>query len=163
MSYKDVTAGEKVATIMHGRFIKSSKGTLGLEVQFEFEEPSSGTPERLNWVGWLSPAALENSMETLVNVLGFNGNDSIDDNGNLTDARALAYGEQVKLVVDIEEYNGKQRPRIQWVNRLGGSAFQNAPRESIKADLAAIGFKAAFLAAKQATEAESPKKPDAPF
>lgn len=154
MGYKDIRAGDKIAKPLAARFVKSKKGTQGCEVIFEFEEPSTGAMERLNWVGWLSPAALENTMDTLVNVLGFNGNDAIDDQGNLTDPGALAYQKQVKLVVEIESYTndkGESRSgaKIKWVNALGGSAFQACEPQTIKSELAGLGFRAAFLAAKQ--------------
>lgn len=154
MSYKDISAGDKVARAVGARFIKAGTGTVGLEVAFDFEE--NGNIERLMWVAWLSEKALQNSMKTLVDVLGFNGNDQCDDNGILMDPVALDYKKQVKLVVDFEEGKdkqgnptGKSYPRIKWVNNLGGSSFSGCTPESIKNDLGALGFKAAFLAAKQ--------------
>ena len=56
MGYKDIVDGEKTAKAIGARFIKTEKGTPGIEVAFEFEEPSTGNPERLNYVAWLSPA-----------------------------------------------------------------------------------------------------------
>lgn len=117
MGYKDIKAGEKVGKPIAARFVKP-KEHLGLEVSFEFEE-SSGSRERLTWTGWLSEAAIENTMDCLVGVLGFNGNDDCDDNGILTDSNALAYGRQVKLIVELDEYNGKHYPKIKFVNRMG--------------------------------------------
>ena len=157
MSYKDVTAGEKIARPIGARFIKSKTGTVGIEIAFRFNE---GTlTEQLNWVGWLSAAAIENTMDTLTNVLGFNGDDTTDANGQLTNPHALAYLQDVKIVVEMEEYEGKSRAKIKWVNRLGGSGFQAISVDTIKADLNAIGFKAAFLAAKQGGPATSQASP----
>lgn len=151
MSYKDITAGQKKAKPVAARFIESKGGTTGLEIGFEFIEPSTDTPERLNWVGWLSANAMENTMATLVNVLGYNGNDEVDEHGVLSDPKALAYDREVILVVEPEEYDGKTYMRVKWVNSLSGSAFQGVEKTVIKSKLDQMGFRAAFLAAKQKT------------
>lgn len=160
MSYRDITPGDKIGKPQAARFIKSRAGTLGLEISFQFEEKSTGNEEVLNWVGWLSSGAMEYTMDTLVNVLGFNGNDSCKEDGTLSDPQALAYLKDVKLVVELETYEGKTFPKIKWVNRIGGSAFEGCQPEIIKLELDKSGFKAAFLAAKQAA---GPTKQDVPF
>lgn len=164
MGYKDVTSGDKTAKLKGARFIKSpAKGTPGIELAFEFIEPSTGTPERLNYVAWLSAGALGYSMEMLTKVLGYNGSEETDFNGVLTDPKAFNYGQEVKLVVEEESYvnsAGEQKSamKIKYVNSLGGSQFANVEPKTIKADLASVGFRAAFLAAKQ----QSPKQQDQP-
>lgn len=151
MGYKDITAGDKVAKPLGARFIKSKKGTMAIEVSFEFVEPSTGTPERLSYTGWITKDALPYTMETLVNVLKFNGNETTDSSGVLTDPNAMAYGKEVKIVValDTNPENGKTYPKIQYVNSLGGSAYQGCEPETIKSSLGALGFKAAYLATRQ--------------
>ena len=93
----------------------------------------------------------------LANVLGCNGSEVVDGNGNYTDPKFLDYKREVKLVVEGEEYEGKIYPKIKWVNALGGSAFAGCSPEIVKNELGAIGFKAAFLAAKQATAQSGPQ------
>lgn len=167
MSFKDIVAGDYVAKPVGVRFIKSPKtGTVGLETMFKFKVGAN--EERLSWVGWLTENALENSMKTYVEVLGFNGNENHDANGVLTDPKAINYEQEVKLVIEMEQYEGKERAKIKWVNNLGGSGFVACEPETVKNHLGAIGFKAAFLSAKQAmgqpkapTESSEPK-PD-PF
>jgi hypothetical protein len=163
MSYKDVMPGEKIAKPIGARFIKSEKGTLGMEVAFRFKNVSPAgleSEEQMNWVGWMSEKAIENTMDTLANVLGFNGDDTIDPvTKMLTHPKALAYDQEVKLVIENETYEGKVYPKIKWVNRIGGSAFASVGVDTIKADLNAIGFKAAFLAAKQGAPAQSQAAP----
>jgi len=157
MSYKDVVAGTKTAKPFAARFIKAKTGTLGMEVAFKFiekKQDGSSSEERLNWVAWLSDKAIDNSLKTLVEVLGYNGNDSVDANGMLTDPNALVWDREVSLVVEIEDYTKQdgttgQSPKIKWVNKLGGSSFGACTPESIKNDLGAMNFRAAFLAAKQ--------------
>jgi hypothetical protein len=154
MGYKDITEGDKIATPKVARFIKSKKGTLGIEVRFNFVEPSTGTPEYLNWTSWLSEGAIEYTMETLVSVLGYNGSEATDADGVLTDPNALNWKQEVKLVVAMEEFEGKSSPRIKYVNKVGGSGFAGVEPESVKSDLAAVDFKAHFLAIKK----NGPKK-----
>lgn len=156
MSWKDISPGNKVAKAKAARFIKSKTDKMGIEIEFSFEEPSTSGYETLRWVGWLSDAALQRTMETLVDVLGFTGNEAYDHEGRLTDPKALDYEREIQLVVEMEEGqdenrqpNGKVYPKIKWVNKLGGSGFAACTPEVIKSGLAASGFKAAFLAAKQ--------------
>lgn len=168
MGWKDVTVGEKIAKVVGARFIKSGNGKTGLEVAFEFEETATNTRERLNWVGWLTAEAIKNTMETLVNVLGFNGSEETDENGILTDKKAFDLEREVKLIIDMETNpnNGKEYPRIKWVNSMSGSGFAGVEKASLKNELAAIGFKAAFLASKQknggpaTTKTPTPKADD---
>ena len=156
MGYKDITAGDKKGKVVAARFIQSPKTqTMGFEVAFEFEEPSTGAFERLNWVGWLSERAIENTMDTLVNVLGFNGNDETNADGTLKDENALNKETEVRLVVEIEQYNEKSYPKIKWVNKLSGSNFGSLAPETLKANLDKLGFKAAFLATKSQQKQDS--------
>lgn len=158
MGYKDITDGEKIGRPTHARFIRSKSGTMGLEVSFVFKQGAN--EERLNWVGWLSEKALENTMKTLVETLGFNGDETTDDQGNLTHPQALAWDHEVKLVIEHETNpaNDKTYPRIKWVNKLGGSAYAACVPQTIKNDLGALGFKAAFLAAKQSVPSQRPQQ-----
>lgn len=163
MGYKEITAGRKIAKPTAARFIKAQTGTLGLEIAFSFREKDAQTGaetyERINWVAWMSEKAMERSMKTLVETLGFNGDDSVDANGLLVNPQALAYGKDVELVVEMElnPNDNKSYPRVKWVNEVGGgSAFGSLAPESIKSDLGAIGFKAKFLAAQAAAKAAKP-------
>ncbi len=162
MSYNNITKGNKVARPLSARIIKSGKGTLGFEVEFSFHEESIGGEERIRWTGWLSENALENTMATLVNVLGYSGNDEINEDGTLKDPNVLNWLKEVKLVIEMEEYNGKSRAKVKWVNALGGGGFQAAESSSLKNELKALGFTAAFLAAKQKLSATPVKKESVP-
>lgn len=149
MSFRDIQAGDKIGVAVGARFVESKKGTMGMEVEFQFEEPSKGSKETLRWTGWLSENAIEKTMETLVDVLEFNGDDTVDANSILTNPTALNYNKKVKLVVELEEYNGKSYPKIKWVNNVGGSSFVGVEPTVIKSKLDGLNFKAKFLAAKQ--------------
>lgn len=161
---KNILPGKKVGRPVVARFMKSQNtGTLGMEIQFAFMEPSTGITETLNWVAWLTETSIERSMDTLVNTLGFNGNDSQHPDGILSDPTALAYGIDVELVVEHEEYKGKYYPKIKWINKMGGGKFSQCTPETIKSELETIGFKGFFLAAKQNKEAEVELNENVPF
>ncbi len=170
MSYKDITAGRKTAKPTAIRFMKSPKtGTRGIEVKFEFLE-TNGAYESLNWVSWVEAArregesdqdyvsrsgnVMERTMDTLVHVLGYNGSEETNDEGIFTDPGVINFDGEVSIVVELETYNGKQSPKIKWVNKLNQSAFGSVAKDEVKGALDKLGFKAKFLAAKQQAGAE---------
>lgn len=172
--------GKKLARPIAARFMEAKHtGTRGIEVAFSFMEPSTGLTETLYWCGWIEAAAkpgeteqqvqersrknLERTMDVLVNVLGFNGNDTCNEQKILIDPNALAWGQDVHLTVENEEYKGTFTPKITWVNRIAGSGFGDSP-ETIKTALIKIGFNAAYLAAKQNKQIETELlKSEVPF
>lgn len=149
MAFKDIVPGKKVARVVAGRFVNSEKGTLGIEVSFRFKEGES--EERMQYVGWCSPLAIERTMKTLVEVLGYNGDDSVDPVSRYLLPGSLNQDRDVELVVEMEEYEGKSRPRIKWINDpAAAGAFEALSQAEVKQQLSAVGFKAEFLKAKQA-------------
>lgn len=148
-----ISVGKKTALPMAIRFIKSpKKGTLGLEIMFEFLE--GATQERMAFVTWLSEAALDRSMDMLVNTLGYNGSEVTDSNGILTDPNVINFKRQVSLTVEIESYTNDQgktfsKPKIKYVNPIAGSGFADLSPQIIKNDLANGKFKAMFLKHKK--------------
>ena len=176
MGLKDITSGDKLANIKGGRFIESKGGTPAIEVAFEFTEASSGTLEHMTWAGWLTENALKNTMKTLVDVLGYNGSDAVDENGVFTDPNVFDFNRQVKLVIELEEQkddDGNPKvnattgeivmyPKIKWVNSLGGSGYSGMTVEKVKSAIASTGFKAAFLQMKGAQPLPKPAAAQVP-
>jgi len=167
-----IKEGEKVARVVGARFIKAEKsGSAALEVFFRFKE-EDGSVQTLPWQGWLTPAkdgkkgALENTMKTLIEVLDFNGDDSIvqvpegdPKQGALANPKALNMEKDVYISVAPETYEGKTFMRVRWVNkesRGSGSGFTGIAPEVIKNDLNAIGFKAMFHSIKNGGSAPAP-------
>lgn len=157
-----ITAGTKTAKIVSGKFIESPKTkTMGIEVVFSFEEQETGSRETLSWVAWLTDKAKERSMETLVDVLGYNGSEAVNDKGIFTDKNAFDFGSEVSLEVELEarlDADGNQKfkdgepifdARVKWVNRLGGSGFIGIQPEVLKSKLAGLGFRGLFLSAQK--------------
>lgn len=158
MGYKDISAGDKIGKAVKARFIKSGKGTDAIEVAFEFIEPSTGNKEMLSWQGWLTDKAIDNTMETLKNVLGYNGCADTDSAGVIMGEKSFDYGREVRLVVELEAGQNdasKLYPKIKWVNTLGGSGYAGvAVDTSIKSRVAA-----AFLAAAKKDGGAVPPPP----
>lgn len=159
MSYKDITPGRKKAKAKSARIVESKTGKLAFEIAFEFIEESTGGIEFLTWQGWITPNAIENTMKTMVEVLQFNGNDQINSDGTLRDHNAINFDKEVALTVEDETYEGKTRPKIKWVNNIGGYAA--CEQNSLKDKLNAVGFTAVYLAAKQKSSERPPSKKEA--
>ncbi|AFC22529.1 hypothetical protein phi1422_0009 [Bdellovibrio phage phi1422] len=162
MGIKDITPGRRNAKLKGARFIESGKGKPGLECSFEFTEPTTDMPETLTWVGWLSDAAIENTMKTVVGVLEYNGSEKVNDQGELTDRAAFNYEKEIQITIEMEERKDAEGnlkldknsnpiidPRIKWVNNIGGSAYTGLTVDKVSSSLKAVGFRAAFLAAQK--------------
>lgn len=154
MGYMDITPGKKTARIINARIITSEKGTAGLEVAFKFKEGE--TDERIMWVGWLTPdtdgkqGALRRTMKTAVEILGYNGSLETDHNDYLLPG-TLDENRDVELVIEHEEYNGKSRPRVKWVNDPNVAVgFDGLSANQARHQLEKVGFRAAFLEAQAA-------------
>lgn len=147
MSWKDITPGTKVAKPVSARYMESgAKKTPGIEIEFDFVEKSTDTPERIRWIGWMSEGAKARTMDTLYDTLGCNGSEDTDWNGMFTDPNFLKYDQECTLEVEEEFYEGKSRMKVKWVNKLGGSNFGAVAPELVKTKVASLGLKAAGLA-----------------
>ena len=96
---------------------RSSKGTEQIAVKFnllDFEGQS------ISWYGYFSEKAFEITMRGL-RAAGFAG----DNLADLSSLRADVAPEVV-LVIEHDEYNGKVRPRVQFINSTGGMAVKDA-------------------------------------
>lgn len=126
------------------QLIESAKGTPGVAVEMVFTAPEMAGA-LLGWTGWLSDGAFDRTVESLRH-MGWTGTDLDQITGLDTN--------EVELVVQAEEYEGKKYPRIQFINRIGSplgvpmtadkaKTFAAAMRDRIKALDAAGGRKPA--------------------
>ena len=65
--------------------------------------------EEIDWQGWLSDRSVERTFEAL-RKLGWTGDDV---------AVIDALPTEVEIVIEHEEYQGRQFPRVRWINRIG--------------------------------------------
>lgn len=109
---------------------ESSTGKEQVAVEFEVLTPDAAE-HVLTWYGYFTDATWERTVESLRHC-GWQG----DDLTQLEDLDA----NEVDLVVEDEEYEGKAYPRVQWVNRAGGLAIKT-PLAGDKAKAFAAGMK----------------------
>lgn len=95
----------------------TSTGKEQIAVTFDFVD-AAHAGRQMTWFGYFTEKTEARTFETL-RTCGFKGTD-------LTDLSSLS-GETptVELVVEAEEYNGEWRPKVKWVNNIGGSALKS--------------------------------------
>lgn len=147
-----VTAGTYLAKAIGGKFGKAQTGTDGISVKFKLKD----TDETIHWVGWLSPKAVERTMETLA-MLGFR--EDLDCVEGACTQEHFA-DKEVELVIENEpsQDGTKTYAKVKWVNELGGNKFSGLASSSgmpkdLKAQLAA----ARARLGKTKPQAETPK------
>ena len=108
--------GRHPARAVDLQFGKAKSGTEQIGVTFEIlEGPHSR--ELITWIGFLTDNAWERTMRALA-VCGWPKGKSLDQLG-LEDLQSL-----VHIVVEEEEYQGKTKFKVVWVNRPGRGGFQ---------------------------------------
>lgn len=148
MGYKDIKAGKYLAKAVQGAFGKSkNKGTPQVGIEFTFKTPE-GTQETLWWIGFLTEKARERAFDTL-SLIKFNGDPDFGPGSFDPEA-------EVELVIEMEEHEGKSRPKIQWVNEPGGSKFSDLPVTEVKTMITSLG-----VDLKQEMKARAMAKPAA--
>lgn len=93
---------------------KNKTPCLEVDLRIIDEGPINGSA--ITFQGWLTDGAWKKTVEAL-RVLGWIGND-ISEVPDLADAGALA--NECEIVIEHEEYNGKVRAKIAWLNAPGG-------------------------------------------
>lgn len=121
-------------------------------VEFEITDPDHAGI-RLTWYGYFTDKTAERTLQSL-RFCGWKSDD-------LTDSTGISDNE-VELVIEAEEYNGQKRPKIQWVNKLGGIGMKS-PMNEAQRKAFAQRMKGAAVKSRQAAPAEKPLDPkDAP-
>jgi hypothetical protein len=125
-----------MADLLQGRFRAKAKtwdlgfsegtGTDQVAVEFEIVDGEE-KGRRITWYGYFTEKTEERTVEAL-RIMGWTGGDIAQLNG--LDAN------EVELVIEIDEYDGKERSKVQWVNRVGGLALKNRLDPARRAQLA---------------------------
>lgn len=135
---------------------KAHEWTLGdgekpfVAVSFKVKD-TDGQEKFVSWRGFFTEKTTERTIESL-RYLGFEG----DDLSNLTGLDK----NEVELVVEDEEYEGKIYPRVQWVNKPRGPMVKTV-LEGQKLGAFAAQMKAAFRAHDAAQGKRATTKPAA--
>lgn len=137
--------GNKKAVLDHVYFdLVGERRTPCFKVMFSTDEGP------IEWAGYLSEAAAQRTVDTMRDVLGWNGDDSLEVNGDkgicLKNSNFNATRDY-ELVIEEEEYKGKKYCRVKWIN-LPGTNRCKLPVEEVRCEIAKLGLKALYLASK---------------
>lgn len=83
--------------------------------------------ERITWYGYFTEKTFDRTIESL-RILGWDGDD-------LSDLTGLDRNE-AQAVIEEDEYDGKLRLKVQWINAKGGLAIQKPMGDSEAASFA---------------------------
>lgn len=125
--------GVYAARAITGALGTSGTGKEQIGVEFEIQDEQGG---HITWYGFFTDKTMDRTIETL-RLCGWKGSDlnSLDGLGD----------NEVSIVLETEEYEGKSRQRVQWVNRAGGLAMAN-PLSADQAKAFAAKMKGAVVA-----------------
>lgn len=121
--------------------ISQQKGTPSIRIAFRTESDVEtgvlvseieNAPSALYGDLWMSEKTIERTIETLRDVLGWQGTDFEELN-----AGNPLRGAQAWIVWDYEEYEGKHHPRVQWINAVGGGGGLKKAEPDVAARVAA--------------------------
>lgn len=130
-------AGDFTATVIHAEFGESKSGTPYLALSYGVNGSSI--------TGWLylSDKALTYSVKALREAFNFDG--------NFETAVAQVQGKSCRIVVEMEDYEGKVRPKVKFVNAPGGLT-KSKPIPNAATFLNRLTAKAARLPAAPVTD-----------
>lgn len=117
---------------------ESKSGKEQVVVQFELLEPDYAN-QTISWYGFFTDATCERTFESL-RIMGWQGT-------NLDDLTGVDANE-VSLVIENEEWEGKTRAKVRWVNAVGGMGLL-APLAPDKAKAFAARMRGRVLAFDQ--------------
>ena len=100
---------------------------------------------------YLTEAAHDRTVETLAEVFGFDG----DFEALYANEKGFE-GLECSIVTAIEEYDGKPRCKVQWVNRVGGSGIRSADNDRVKNFISRFGQRSKALASNKLKDAPAP-------
>ena len=149
----------RVAAPVNGWFCESKTGTAGLRLPLEITGGEcSGT--HVEYIAWLSQAALDRSVKTLADVFGWDGN--LAALASLVDSGPFV-GRECEITVEDEEYNGKMYPKIKWLNKAGGgSGAKPLAKDAVAEMVAKLNATAMKLAAEPKDDAPKAAPKSAP-
>jgi hypothetical protein len=124
---------------------KGDKPCVGVE----FELIDTGA--RISWYGYFTDKTTNRTIESL-RFCGWSGSD-LDNLSEIGTKENLT----VQVVVEVEEYEGKQIPKVQWVNRGGGLRLSN-PMDVGQAKAFAASMRGAVMAYDQAKGGQPAKQ-----
>lgn len=150
--------GNYPAKIVDFGLMKSSAGLPMAAVMFEYKMADGGGTQRITWFGSFKDGARPYTVDTLVRMgfAGKNGAELAKGNGS----GVLDQTKELEIVVGNEEYQGKTRARVKFVNIPGGGAFKEKMADGEAAVLmGGLNLEADFMEARSHVSAPKPAAP----
>lgn len=159
MSNKIKSGTYEKAKIKDYGLAQAATGTTGVYVQFEFLEGE--IVRKLTWRGYFTDKAKLKTVETLIKVFGYKGDDG-SDIANGIGSNVLNESQEYELVIEKEEYEGALHDKIRWVNLPGGGGgkIEKLDKEQAKVVFGGMNLKAEFLTIKQNMPVQDTKLKD---
>lgn len=139
-----------------GEAVKPKSGWLGkskekqtpyIQVSFVIVDDVEESGKEITWFGYLSDRAIERTVDTLVECFGFDG-----DLSALHAGTSSFEGKRARLTVEAEEYDGKKRYKVKWLNPENYERPPSISDDEAKILLAGLGKKVAQVAVKSRAE-----------
>lgn len=115
--------GTYLGTVVDVALGQTKSGTDQVQVVFEIRDPADGFSARVSWFGFFTEKAF-GITDAGLKALGF---DLAANGWNLellNSQESPILGVEAQLVIEMEEYEGKRRPRIKFINRPGQSSIR---------------------------------------
>lgn len=109
-------ARASVSPITFGETTKDGEARVQIAVEFQIEEHAEFAGETITWIGHFTPDTAERTVESLQHA-GWKGDD-VSELAGVSGSEVLP--EQVSLACDVDSFEGKDRLRVNWVNRPRG-------------------------------------------
>jgi hypothetical protein len=108
-----ISAGTHRAVVGEGMLGKTGTGKEQVAVSLEVLDSVTDASEQMAWYGYFTDAAAEYTIKAL-RTMGWTGDD-------LADLSSIK-GAEVAVVVEHEEYEGKTRAKVRWINPVGSGS-----------------------------------------
>jgi hypothetical protein len=139
--------GRYRARAVQGVLGRTSKGTEQVAVEFQLYDAEGVPGASITWFGYFSDATFERTIESLRHC-GWVGDD-------LSDLTGIDSNE-VSLVIENEEYQGKLYPKVRWVNAPGGGVALREQLSATEAKSFAQRMRSRILAMSQGKALKGP-------
>lgn len=151
-----IQAGRFIAHAHVAKLGTTETGKDQIGVQFRLDEgPDEG--ELVSWYGYFTDKAVQRTLESLRHC-GFVGYDLNVFDGT-PEATSRLLPRSVELDIEIEEYEGKSRPKVRWVNAAGGMPFVKKEMDAARR----AAFASAMKGTLMALETNGSNLEDVPF
>lgn len=132
----EIQPGKYVAKIVDYGIGTTKAGDPTIVVRFGWGTSS------LIWNGSLKEGkAQEITIKALLR-MGLSDDDKIENLADGIDSKLLDMDRELEIDVQMDTYEGKTRPKIAWINEVGGGKFKHAMnKEEFKAKLGGMNIK----------------------